>query len=80
MEKERRRDEASALRPSDISEEEVAAAGEGRSEEVLAAKEAERQPIDLSEDQLTAASEGRSEEVIFLRMKEKEREGRRAKK
>jgi len=43
-----------------MSDEQVAAASEGRSGEVLGA----RQPVQLSEDEVRAAGEGRSEEVL----------------
>src|SRR5688572_27480448 len=46
--------------PVPLSEEQVAAASEGRSAEVLGAQE----PVEMSEDEVRAASEGRSEEVF----------------
>jgi hypothetical protein len=47
-------------RPVELSEEEVRAAAEGRSEHVLGP----RRPIELTEEEVRAAAEGRSEKVL----------------
>ncbi len=53
-------------KPRDLTEDEVRAASEGRSEEVFG----KRKPISLSEDEVKAASEGKSKKVIEKRLKE----------
>jgi hypothetical protein len=57
----------SGSRPVDISEEEVAAAGKGKSEEVLRGL---HEPVELSEEDVRAASEGRSKDVLKGKLKE----------
>jgi hypothetical protein len=46
--------------PRKVSEEEVKAAAQGKSEEVMAAK----RPVDLTEHEVKAASQGKSKEVL----------------
>jgi len=47
-----------------MSEDQVALAREGRSSEVLGARE----PVDMTEDEVKAAGEGRSEEVLARKL------------
>jgi hypothetical protein len=48
-------------KPVELSEEELRAAAEGRSEEVLGP----RKPIKLTEEEVRAAAEGRSDEEVL---------------
>ncbi len=54
-------------KPRSLTEDEVKAASEGRSEDVLG----KTKPLPLSEDEVKAASEGRSKEVIEKKAKRK---------
>jgi hypothetical protein len=53
--------------PRKITEEQVKAAGEGRSEEILG----DQKPLELSEDEVKAASKGKSEEVMYSKKSRK---------
>jgi hypothetical protein len=57
----------SGSRPVDITEDEVAAASKGKSEEILRGA---HEPVELSEEDVRAASEGRSKDVLKGKLKE----------
>jgi len=58
-------------RPADLTEEQVKAASEGKSEQVLAKLLGKREPVKMTEDEIKAAAQGRSEEVRAKKDKER---------